>query len=187
MKPAVVGLVIVILGVAGGFYGRQTYFKDVPKTIMDSFQVSVDVKETSYWSYGFRFEASTVVTGNGTATSGVTGQPGEVSFLVMDKTNFENWKQRQPGVQFLVKIPQAPARFEFSFTAPRNETYYFVFDNYYSSVKRDISLVVRYQYVKVIKEPYIDYTFAYGGAALAVLGSIMLTYGLLKKPEIRWA
>jgi len=187
LKPTVAGVILVALGVVGGFYGRQTYLRDVSKTTTDSFQVSADVKETSYWQYGFRFETSTSVSGNGTVTSGVTGQSGEVSFLVMDRTNFENWKLRQPGVQFLVKIPQAPARFEFSFTTTKNETYYFVFDNYYSSVKQDASLVVRYQYVKIVKEPYVEYTYAYGGVGLAILGAIVLSYGLLKKPEIRWA
>lgn len=181
------GIILVALGVLGGFYGRQTYLRDVSKTITDSFQVSADVKETSYWSHSLRFEMSTAVSGNGTVTGGITGQTGDVSFLVMDRTNFENWKLRQPGVQFLVKITQAPARFEFSFTAPKNETYYFVFDNYYSSVKRDVSLAVRYQYVQIIKEPYVEYTYSYGGVALAILGAIVLAYGLLKKPEIRWA
>jgi len=109
-----------------------------------------------------------------------------MNFFVLDGPNFEAWKQRQPDVQYLVKVTQAPSRFEFSFATPKNGTYFFVFENYYSTMKRGVSLSARYQYVKVIKEQYADYTFAYIGVGIALVGAIVLTYGLLKKPEIRW-
>ncbi len=187
MKPTIAGLILILLGFIASLYGGQTYFKDVPRTVTDTFQVGRDVKNESFWSHDFRFEASTLVVGNGIVSSEVTGQPGSIDFLVLDSANFQSWRQRQPGVQYIVKLLQTQAKFNFSFTTPRNDTYHFVFDNYYSSVKKNVSLSVSYQYVKISREPFTDYTMTYVGLALAVVGTTALAYGLLKKPEIRWA
>jgi hypothetical protein len=185
--PTVAGAILVLLGVLGTQYGTQTYFKDVPTNIVDTFQVGVDVKERDFWFHSFRFEGATIVAGNGTASIVDYGKSNDMNFLVLDSMNFEGWKRRQPGVKYLVEIGQAPTRFDFSFTTAKNDTYYFVFDNYYSTVRREVSLAVRYQYVKITKELRTDYTLAYGAAGLAIVGAIVLTYGVLKKPEIRWA
>jgi hypothetical protein len=175
------------LGILGAMYGNQIYLKEVPKTITDTFQVGADVKERDVWFHSFRFEASTLVTGNGTSSSVAYGKPNDIDFLVLDSVNFDGWKKRQPGVQYLIEIVQASTAFEFRFTTPKNDTYYFVFDNYRSTLKRDVSLAVRYQYVKMVKEAYADHTIAYAGVGMAICGTIALAYGLLKKPEIRWA
>jgi hypothetical protein len=183
----VAGVILTILGVLGAIYGTQTYLKDAPKTITDTFQIGSNVKERDIWSYSLRFDTSTLVIGNGTTSSVAFGKPNEIDFLVLDSVNFDGWKKRQLGVQYIVEIVEAPTAFDFHFTTPKNDTYYFVFDNYRSTVQRDVSLVVRYQYVKIVKEPHVDYTIAYAGSGLAVCGTIVLAYGLLKKPEIRWA
>lgn len=185
-KPTIAGLALILLGFIASLYGGRTYLKDVPRTVTDTFQVGRDVKNESFWAHDFRFEASTLVVGNGTVSSEVTGQPGNIDFLVLDSANFQSWRQRQPGVQYTVKLLQTEAKFNFSFTTPRNDTYYFVFDNYYSAVKKNVLLIVRYQYVKISRELFTDYTVTYIGLALAVVGTTALAYGLLKKPEIRW-
>jgi hypothetical protein len=187
LRPTIAGLVLLIAGILGAQYGPQNYLKEVPKPFGDTFQVAMEVRELSFWSYSYRFEASTSVNGNGTISGGSYGQVPDINFFVLDGPNFEAWKQRQPAVQYLVKITQAQSRFEFSFATPKNGTYFFVFDNYYSTMKREVSLSARYQYVKIIKEQYTDYTFSYVGIGIALVGAIILTYGLLKKPEIRWA
>lgn len=185
--PAVAGVIFTILGLLGAIYGTQTYFKEVPKTITDTFQIGTGVKERDIWSHNFKFDTSTLVIGNGTTSSPAFGKPNEIDFLVLDSGNFDGWKKRQPSVQYLVEIVEAPTAFDFRFTTPKNDTYYFVFDNYRSTVQRDVSLAIRYQYVKTVKEPHVDYTIAYAGVGLGVCGAIVLAYGLLKKPEIRWA
>jgi len=187
LKPTIAGLVLLIVGILGIQYGAQNYLKEVSKPVTDTFRVAMEVRELSFWSYGHRFETSTSVDGNGTISGGSYGQVTDINFFVMDGPNFENWKQRQPGVQYLAKMTQAPSRFEFSFATSKNGTYFFVFDNYYSTAKREVSLSARYQYVKIVKEAHTDYTFSYVGAGISVVGAIVLIYGLLKKPEIRWA
>jgi len=185
-KPTIIGLALILLGFVASLYGGRTYLKDVPRTVSDTFQVGMEVRNASFWSYDFRFEPSTLVVGDGAVSSGVTGQPSDIAFLVLDSTNFEHWRQRQLDVQYIVKLPQVQAKFNFSFTTPRNNTYHFVFDNYYSAVKKSVSLSVRYQYTKISREPYTDYTATYAAVVSAAMGAIVLTYGLLKKPEIRW-
>lgn len=186
-KPTIAGLVLILLGFVASLYGGRTYVRDVPRTVTDTFQVGRDVRNESFWSHDFRFEASTLVVGNGTVSSEVTGQPGSIDFLVLDNANFQSWRQRQPGVQYIVKLLQTEAKFNFNFTTPRNDTYYFVFDNYYSAVKKNVLLSVRYQYVKISREAFTDHSMTYAGLALAAIGTVALAYGLLKKTEIRWA
>ncbi len=187
MKPMIAGLVLILLGFVASLYGGRTYLREVPRTVSDTFQVGRDVKNESFWSHDFRFEALTLVVGNGAVSGEVTGQPSSIDFLVLDSVNFESWKQRRSGVQYIVKLLQAQEKFNFNFTTPRNDTYYFVFDNYYSSVKKNVMLSVRYQYVKIFREPFTDYSVTYAGLASAALGITLLGYGFVKKPEIRWA
>jgi len=187
VKPVIAGAVLILLGFTASLYGGRTYLRDVPRTITDTFQVGRDVKNGSFWAHDVRFEASTLVVGNGAVSSEVAGQVGSIDFFVLDSANFENWRQRQPGVQYIVKLVQTQAKFNFSFATPRNDTYYFVFDNYYSAVKKNALLNVRYQYVKISGEPFTDYTATYVALVLAMAGTTALAYGLLKKPEIRWA
>jgi len=187
VKPTIAGLILILLGFIASLYGGRTYLKNVPRTVTDTFQVGRDVKNESFWAHDFRFEASTLVVGNGIVSSEATGQPGSIDFLVLDSGNFQSWRQRQTGVQYIVRLLQTEAKFNFSFTTPRNDTYYFVFDNYYSTVKKNVSLSIQYQYVKISREPFTDYTMTYVGLASTVLGTTALAYGLLKKPEIRWA
>jgi len=186
-KPTIAGVILILLGFVASIYGSRTYLRDVPRTVTDTFHVGQDVRDDSYWSHPYHFEPSTVVVGNITVSDAATGQSSSINFFVLDRTNFESWRQRQPGVQYLVKMLQAQSSFNFSFTTPRNDTYHFVFDNYYSTARKNISLGVRYEYVKISREPYTDHTAAYGGVVLAVVGTTVLAYGLLKKPEIRWA
>ena len=186
-KPMIAGVVLILLGFAMSLYGGRTYLRDVPRTIADTFQVGRDVKNGSFWAYDVRFEASTLVAGNGVVSSEIAGQASSIDFLVLDSANFENWRQRQPDVQYIVKMVQTQAKFNFSFATPRNDTYFFVFDNYYSAIKKSVLLSVRYQYVRIIKEPFTDYTATYVALVLAMVGTAALAYGLLKKPEIRWA
>jgi len=145
------------------------------------------VKNGSFWAHDVRFEASTLVAGNGVVSSEIAGQASSIDFLVLDSANFENWRQRQPDVQYIVKMVQTQTKFNFSFATPRNDTYFFVFDNYYSAVKKNVLLNVRYQYVRIIKEPFTDYTATCVALVLAMVGTTALAYALLKKPEIRWA
>jgi len=182
-----VGVVLILLGFATSLYGGRTYLRDVPRTVADTFQVGRDVKNGSFWAHDVRFEASTLVAGNGVVSSEIAGQASSIDFLVLDSANFENWRQRQPDVQYIVKMVQTQTKFNFSFATPRNDTYFFVFDNYYSAVKKNVLLNVRYQYVRIIKEPFTDYTATYVALVLAMVGTTALAYALLKKPEIRWA
>jgi len=186
-KPMTVGVVLILLGFATSLYGGRTYLRDVPRTVADTFQVGRDVKNGSFWAHDVRFEASTLVAGNGVVSSEIAGQASSIDFLVLDSANFENWRQRQPDVQYIVKMVQTQTKFNFSFATPRNDTYFFVFDNYYSAVKKNVLLNVRYQYVRIIKEPFTDYTATYVALVLAMVGTTALAYALLKKPEIRWA
>lgn len=187
VRPTIIGLVLVLLGFAALLYGNRTYLRDVPKTVSDTFHVGMEVRNESFWSYDFRLEASTLVMGDCVVYSSLTNQSTDIAFLVLDRVNFGHWRQRQSGVQYVIKLPQAHAKFNFTFTTTRNDTYYFVFDNYYSSIKKTVSLNVRYQYVKIVKESHTDYAPTYAATILIALGAISLTYGLLKRPEIRWA
>jgi len=186
-RPLTVGLALILLGSTASLYGGRTYLKDVPRTISDTFQVGRDVRNGSFWAHDAQFESSTQVVGSGVISSTAKDADDSIDFLVLDRPNFESWRLRLPGVQYIVKLVKTKESFNFSFTTPRNDTYYFVFDNYYSTAKKSVLLNVRYQYTKIVKEPYTDYTISYVGSGLVVLGTVALAYGILKKPEIRWA
>lgn len=182
------GIVVLVAGILLALYGGQVVIRDVYTTRTDEVaNLSVEIGESSYWSLDRRIQRPSTVTGKAVVTASATGEPSDVNLFVLDSLNFEKWRQRQPGVSYIVKMPEARDKFAFNFTVLRNDTYHFVFDNYYSSVKKTVAVQILNTYGVVEKQPVVDPTLNYAGLAIIGLGGVITTYGLVMRPELVWS
>ncbi len=185
---AILGLAILAAGLIIMVYGGQTVMKDVYMLRTADLGSSASViGEESYWEVPRRIDRPSTVNGRGTVTASATRQPSDIDFLVLDSTNFETWKQRLPGVNYVMKRVRAQEKFTFNFTVTRNDTYHFVFDNYYSTVRKEAAIQVNNTYGIVEKQAVIDRTFNYAGIAVAGIGAVMTIYGLAMPDELVWS
>ena len=187
-KPAFGGIAILVAGIMLAVYGAQTVVRDVPATRTDPIaNLTVEIQDNSYWSFDSRITRPSYVAGKASVMSSQTGLPSDINFFVLDSTNFEKWKQRQPGVDYISKFIEVADRFSFNLTTLKNDTYHFVFDNYYSTVKKTVGLQVTSTYDVIEKKAVVDYTFSYVGIAVAAVGIVVAVYGIAMPPEIVWS
>ena len=185
---AVLGLVVLTAGLILLVYGGQTVIKDVYTVRTDDLvSITVEIDDNSYWAVDRRISRPSTVNGRGTVTTSLTRQPSDISFLVLDSANFEKWRQRQPGVYYVMKMIQVEDRFTFNFTVTRNDTYHFVFDNYYSTAKKSAGIQITNTYGIVEKQAVIDRTLNYAGIGVTGIGAAVTIYGLAMQAEMVWS
>ena len=185
---AILGLIVLAAGLILVAYGGQTVIKDVYTVRTDDLvSITVEIDDNSYWAVDRRISRPSTVNGKGTVTTSVGRQPSDISFLVLDSANFEKWRQRQPGVYYVMKMIQVEDRFTFNFTVTRNDTYHFVFDNYYSTVKKSAGIQITNTYGIVEKQAVVDRTFNYAGIGVAGIGAAVTIYGLARAEELVWS
>lgn len=187
-KPAFGGIAILVAGIMLAVYGAQTVVRDVPATRTEPLaSLTVEVQDNSYWSLDCRITHPSYVVGKASVAASETGLPSDINFFVLDSMNFERWKQRQPGVNYISKFMEVADRFSFNLTTLKNDTYHFVFDNYYSAVKKTVGLQVTSTYDVIEKKAVVDYTVSYLGMAVAGVGVVVAVYGIAMPPELVWS
>jgi len=112
-----------------------------------------------------------------------TNQSSSIPFLVLDTQNYQLWSTGQQSNNLFSSDQQNASNFTFS--TPSSGVYHFVFDNRASLYKKLVTLSVSYNEVSVSTKP--DPRVPYVGWGLAAFGLVLLAYGLLRKPQVRWA
>jgi hypothetical protein len=102
--------------------------------------------------------------------------------MVFDDNNYQKWNSGQQSSFMFSGDNQG--KFIFNFTTTNSGVYHFVFDNRASLFKKYVVLSVGYSEVTISNVP--DPRVPYIGWALAVVGGILLVYGLARKPPIPW-
>jgi len=181
------GIVLVALGLLLLFLGTQTLTIDVPKTEMKVLfeRSTFTVGDSAYRSADLT--ANLTVSCSGDVRIPSSNESGDIDFYVMDKPNFQKWQMGDRTADYLVQKPKAQ-EIDVSFTTPRTDVYYFVFDNSYSTLfKKEVSFSASYQFVVIHHETVEDRTFNSFGYPLIVVGVVFVIYGLVRKAETRWA
>jgi len=181
------GVVIVALGLLLLFLGTQMLTIDVPKTETKTLfdRSTFTVGDSVYRSADLTANLTVSCSGDVRIPSG--NESGDIDFYVMDKANFQKWKTGDRSAVSLVQRLRVE-KIDASFTTPRVDTYYFVFDNSYSTLfKKEVSFSASYQYIVIHHETVEDRTFNSYGYPLIVVGAIFVIYGLVRKAEPRWA
>jgi len=136
-----------------------------------------DVADRSY-----TLPANVAVSGSVDVTQAPTNASSDIRFMVLDDNNYQKWNSGQQS-NFLFSADDQ-GKFNFNFTTTSTGVYHFVFDNRASLFKKYIILSVGYSEVTISYVP--DPRVPYIGWALAVVGGILLVYGLARKPPITW-
>ena len=130
----------------------------------------------------YTLPATVAASGSIDVTQAPTNASGDIRFMVFDDNNYQKWNAGQQS-NFLFSADNA-GKFIFNFTTTNSGVYHFVFDNRASLFKKYIVLSVGYDEVTISHVP--DPRVPYVGWALAVVGGILLVYGLARKPPIPW-
>ena len=130
----------------------------------------------------YTLPATVAASGSIVATQAPTNASGDIRFMVFDDDNYQKWSSGQQSTSLF--SADDPGKFTFNFTTTNTGVYHFVFDNKLSLYKKYIVLSVGYSEVTISHVP--DPRVPYVGWALAVVGGILLVYGLMRKPPIPW-
>jgi hypothetical protein len=185
--PFFLGIAIVALGLLLLFFGTQTQTIDVPKTetkmLFD--RSTLTVGDSAYRSADLMANLTVLCTGS--VTIPASNESGDINLYVMDKANFQKWQSGDRSVNFVVQRLRT-SQIDVSFVTVRADTYYFVFDNSYSTLfKKEVTFSVSYQYTTIHHETLEDRSLNTYGYPLIVIGAIVTIYGLARKAEVRWA
>ncbi len=139
-----------------------------------------DVVDRSY-----NLPASVSTSGSVDVTQAPTNASGDITFMVFDADNYQKWNSNPGDKPDSLFSAEKQGLFNFNFTTANSGVYHFVFDNRASLFKKYIVLSINYSEVTVSHVP--DPRVPYIGWAFLVGGTIILAYGLLRKPPIPWA
>jgi hypothetical protein len=185
--PLLVGIVILVLALLLLFFGTQTRTIDVPET-----QTKVLFDRSTFTVGDSTYRTSELTTNLTVLCSGSvmipsTNNSGDLDFYVMNKANFLKWQAGERSVDLIVQ-KLTVSQIELSFVTPREDTYYFVFDNTHSTLfKKEIIFSASYQYTTIQHKTIEDRTLNSYGYPLVVVGAVVTIYGLVRKSEVTWA
>lgn len=131
----------------------------------------------------YNLPAGANVIGTLSATQAPSNETSDIRLLVFDSENFQRWSST--GQASSVYSADKQGKLNFTFKIDKEGIYHFVFDNRASLYKKFVVLTITYD--EVVTERVPDTRVGYVGWALAVVGGVILVYGLVRKPAITWA
>jgi len=182
-KTALVGVCILVAGILllttlGPYVTvevQQVQYRDVEPHV--ELPLLGDVADRPY-----TLPANVAASGSVDVTQAPTNASGDIRFMVFDADNYQKWSSGQQS-DFMFSA-EKQGQFNFNFTTGNAGVYHFVFDNRPYPYKKYVSLSVGYSEVTISHVP--DPRVPYIGWALAVVGAVLLVYGLARKPPIPW-
>jgi hypothetical protein len=135
------------------------------------------------WERSAQLDEGLLANGTVAVSSALTGEPSDVSMLVLDEANYQKWVAHGSPTYVLQK--EMANREAFRFTVPQTGVYHFVFDNTSSPVKKKVTMTVDLQRQIAITVPNERVRYvAYG---LLGLGILVTAIGVLRKTQVPWA
>lgn len=184
---AIVGLVILLVGVIGLAYGwtnplttETTHSNTVNLTVVPSTTRTIDAGGT--WEHAVNLQAGEVVTGTYAITDYASSQ-GPAFLYVQNEVQFRNWVGCQPcSSPSLANYTVTATPQTFTWTVQQTGPYYFVFDveNYGKSATATFSTAGTMTTDVTVTTTSPNMTVLYAGAALDILGALVLAAGLVK-------
>lgn len=135
------------------------------------------------WERSVQLDEGILVNGTVAVSSALTGEPSELSMLVMDDANYQKWLSHGSPTYVLQK--EVSNGQSFSFTVPRTGLYHFLFDNTSSPVKKKVTLSADLQRQITVNLP--DERIRYVAYGLLAVGVLVTAVGVMRKTQIPWA
>jgi hypothetical protein len=176
------GVAIIIVGALLFFAGPLVMLPSTQTQAASLFRDETFVAG-DLWERSVQLEEGARVNGTVAVSSALTGQPSEVSMLVIDDTEYQKWvAQGSPTYVFQKDVSN---RESFSFAVPRSGVYHFVFDNTASPVKKNVTITADLQKQVTVNLP--DERVRYVAYGLLAIGVLVTAVGVMRKTPIPWA
>ena len=177
------GVAIIIVGVFLFFAGPQLVMLPSTQTQVVGLFHDETFVVGDLWERSVQLEEGVLVNGTVAVGSALTGEPSEVSMLVMDDANYQKWAAHgSPTYAFQKDVSN---RGSFSFTVPRSGLYHFIFDNTNSPVKKKVTMTADLQKQLTVNLP--DERVRYVAYGLLGIGVLVTAMGAMRKTQIPWA
>ena len=177
------GLAIIIVGAFLFFAGPQLIVIPSTRTEVTGLFLDEGFTVGDVWERSVQLDEGVLVNGTVAVSSALTGEPSEVSMLVMDDAEYQKWvAQGSPTYVFQKDVSN---RESFSFTVPRSGVYHFVFDNTNSPVKKRVAITAELEKQVTVNLP--DERVQYVAYALLAIGVLVTAVGVMRKTQIPWA
>jgi len=182
-KTALAGVALVVLGLLV----ITIIAPIITVEVQEVHQISVEphaeflVGDTVDRSYALPKETNVI--GTVFVTEAPSNRTSEISFLVFDAENYQRWTSG--GLANALYSRENQGQFNFTFKTESSGQFYFVFDNRASLYKKYVVLTIAYD--EVTTEHVPDARVSYVGWGVAIMGALVLVYGLVRKPPVTWA
>lgn len=177
------GVAIIIVGALLFFAGPQLVMLPSTQTQVASLFHDETFVVGDLWERSAQLEEGGQVNGTVAVSSALTGEPSEVSMLVMDDAEYQKWvAQGSPTYVFQKDVSNHEG---FSFTVPRSGVYHFVFDNTSSPVKKRVTITAELEKQVTVNLP--DERVRYVAYGLLAIGVLVTAVGIMRKTQIPWA
>jgi len=177
------GLAIIVAGVLLFFAGPQLIVIPSTRTEVTDLFHDEGFIVGDIWERSVQLDGGVLVNGTVAVSSALTGEPSEISMLIMDDANYQKWLSHSSSTYTFQKdMSNAQA---FSFTLPRSGLYHFIFDNTDSPVKKKVTISADLQ--KQVSVSLPDERIRYVAYGLLAIGLLVTVIGGLRKTQVPWA
>ncbi len=183
LKTSIAGILAVMVSLAFMFPLSNALTVDVPRVVIGDLIPATKALVGDAYEKSTSIEKGAKVTGTVQVRVAGGDSAGEIVFMVLDGSNHTRWLAGE-SFRALYKNTGSDL-FDFFFTVERSGAHYFVFDNRASLYKKEVSFAAKYEQTVLSKEP--DSRVRYFAYALLVAGIPVLGYGLIRRPQVRWA
>lgn len=183
LKPTLVGITVIILGVMSITVLSQYVTMDVRQTQRRDIEPHAEFLVGDITERSYTLPASVSVFGTIVATQAPSNESGDIHVLILDNENYQ--KKSAGGQPDYLLSTTGQGQFNYTFTTSQSGVYHFIFDNQASVYKKYVVLTVAYNEVTASK--VADTRVVPIGWVLVVSGALVLIYGLVRKAPVPWA
>jgi len=177
------GIVIVISGAFLLFAGPQLIMIPTTHTQVDALFNNEAFIVGDVWERQMQLDEGVLVNGTLTVGSALTGEPSEISMLIVDDANYQKWLAHGSPTYALQRgISNGQT---FMLTVPHSGLYHLIFDNTDSPVKKNITMSIDLQRQVLVNLP--DERIHYLAYVLLAVGFLVAVIGILRRTEVPWA
>ena len=177
------GVALLALGAFLFFAGPQLILIPSPQIQTTELFHNEGIVVADLWERSVQLDEGVAVNGTIVVSSALTGEPSEVSLLVVDEANYQKWVAHS-GATYVFQRDISDGQ-SFSFAVPRAGLYHLVFDNTNSPVKKRVTLNADLEKQVMINVPDVRVTYAAYG--LMAIGSLVAVLGALRRTQVPWA
>ncbi|MEM3003920.1 MAG: hypothetical protein QXO25_01615 [Candidatus Bathyarchaeia archaeon] len=181
------GAALLVVGLLMAYFGVYTYTVETPivetRTIFDGLRLG---PIGDYAVKDIELREDYLVNLQGSVTVPGSNSSGVVNLYVMNSDEYQRWRNGEKNIEYLFSRERVE-RFNVSFSSGENGTFHIVLDNTIDPMyKKEVTLSAKYSYQTTLPEVREEKMLKQAGYPVAVLGVLILVYGLLRKPVVRW-